>query len=282
MTERAAATACCCSEGQQLEDTASEPCGETAAIDTAAMLAWRAQAEAELRSLPPTRASMADQVATLGVVRALGVWPVHRGTRRGDRRRRDPWRFNRAGARRVLNIAERLARRPVPLREVTVTDRLTGQVRTLMRPTQYGGLLSAHVIRVLRALMRFINREGKAWPSYETLAKAAGLGLNTVKRAVRYLQALNIIDWTQRCRPKEQDGVYWLVQDTNEYVLVPPEEWLGYSPDLEPAPAPTPDTWGAAEKIDVPPPETLAEARARTDLEAALARLRAARDRGGG
>lgn len=243
------------------------------------LAAWRQQAEAELSAPLVKRATAAEAVAAFGVVRALGVWPVHRGALRGDRRRRQPWRVDRAGARRVMRLAERLALGAVSRKDIAITDRVTGEVRTVSRPTRYGGLLSAHAIKVLRTLMRYLDKQGRAYPAYETLARASGLELNTVKRACAYLRSLNIIDWTQRCAGEVRDGIYRLVQTSNEYVLVPPPNWVGYTPELEP-PAPTPDTWGAPPKIEEP---AAGASRDRCpELDAVLARHRAARDRGGG
>lgn len=245
------------------------------------LAAWRQQAEAELSALPATRATDREAVAALGVVRALGTWPVHRGALRGDRRRRQPWPLDRAGAARVLRVAERLAGRPVAQRDVQRIDRLTGETSMVRRPIQYGGTLSPTDIKVLRAIMRFLDRKGRAHPGYKALARAAGLGLNTVKEACKYLRALQIIDWTQRCTGQVIDGVYRLVQDTNEYILRRPEEWLGYSEELEGrTPPPSPDTWGAADRIEAPTEEEKALSAALDSLRAA--RERFARDRGSG
>lgn len=244
------------------------------------LAAWRQQVQEELSAPLTRRATEAEAVAAVGVVRALGVWPVHRDAVRGDRRRRRPWRLNKAAVRRVLHLAERLAKQPVARREVTVKDQITGEDRIVSRPIRYGGLVSTNVIKVLRALMWYLNRDGCAFPSYETLKKASNLGLNTVKRAMTYLRALNIVDWTQRCLGEVRDGVYRLVQTSNEYVIVPPEEWLGYHPRMERA-TPTPDVWGAGTRIE----ETDKNPRHpghSPELEAVLQSFRRARDRGGG
>lgn len=235
----------------------------------------RDQLRAELEALPPA-------CAPESVTRALGVWPVHRDAVRGDRRRRQPWKLNKASVRRVLHLAERLAKQPVARREVTVKDQITGEDRIISRPIRYGGLLSAHGIKVLRALMWYLDRKGCAFPSYETLERASGLSLNTVKRAMKYLYDLNIVDWTQRCLSEVRDGVFRLVQTSNEYVIVPPEEWLGYNPKMERV-TPTPDVWGAGAKIeDTAKSSGPYHPGHSPELEAALQSLRRVRDRGSG
>jgi hypothetical protein len=233
--------------------------------------AWARAVEEEMRSLPPTGAAAANPV-----YKQQGIWPVHRGALRGDRRHRKPWRLDKDRARRIMRLAEALSNRPSGRRDFVICAPRTGISRVVSRPAHYRGVLSEKTIKVLKTLMTFIDREGRAYPSYQTLADRAHVGLNTAKRACKYLRELNIIQWVQRCVGEVVDGLYRQVQTSNEYVIVDPKEWHCYTPGLEPQ-TPHGSTWGATPPLPgAETDDTPSEARKRTGLDDALARLRQA------
>jgi hypothetical protein len=74
---------------------------------------------------------------------------------------------------------------------------------------------------VALALLRRLGVDGRCDPSHQTLADDSGKSVDTVKRALKAMQALGMIDWARRvCR---EGARVW--QTSNSYLL-----WLSQPP----------------------------------------------------
>jgi len=126
------------------------------------------------------------------------------------------------------------------------------------QPGKHGGAIGRTALEVLRVLLfEFLDyTTGCLEPSYEEIAKKAGVCRRAVAEALRRLKALGLLYWQRRSRPEaDGNGGFRLVQETNAYASLPPSQWRGY---YEPptAPPPAPGTWG-----DHPPlPDQIAQA----------------------
>jgi hypothetical protein len=109
--------------------------------------------------------------------------------------------------------------------------------RALKRPTEKGkhyGRITAKALDVLYALLwRFHNAAtGKCFPSYESIAEAAGCNRDTVYEAIRMLERVGILTWANRLvRVREAcSGLFgrasasrWRVfRTSNAYVITDP------------------------------------------------------------
>ena len=67
-------------------------------------------------------------------------------------------------------------------------------------PGKHGGCLKRTGLDVLRALLRhfYSYRDGTCFPSYEAIARAAGCCVETVRKAIRRLEAAGIISTLRR------------------------------------------------------------------------------------
>ena len=110
--------------------------------------------------------------------RPSGARLYHRGSRFGEPERR---KLDRNLVARILFLAEALERR----------TRGRGQ---------HGGLLKAKGLDVLRTLLRsfYSYRTGECFPSHEAIARAAGCCVETVRRKLRVLERLGIIETIRR------------------------------------------------------------------------------------
>ena len=91
----------------------------------------------------------------------------------------------------------------------------------------HGGVLKRTGVEVLRALLFvYLNmRTGECWPSYERIAEAARCCVETVRKAIRALEATGIVETVRRkvvasftsaaCRARYDVAV----QDTNSYIF---------------------------------------------------------------
>ncbi len=72
--------------------------------------------------------------------------------------------------------------------------------RRTRQPRQHGGLLKRTGLAVLRALMNefYNHRTGECYPSYDTLAEAAGCCRETVRQALKALKATGFIEIVRR------------------------------------------------------------------------------------
>jgi hypothetical protein len=113
------------------------------------------------------------------------------------------------------------------------------------QPGRHGGAVGPTALQVLHALIfDFLNhRTGRLDPSYETIARKAGVCVRAVATALKRLRELGILNWVRRCAESWRDGRLVLEQQTNAYAVLPEGQWRGYRPPLE-APGPVPGTWG--------------------------------------
>jgi hypothetical protein len=140
---------------------------------------------------------------------------------------------------------------------------------------KHGGVIGRTGLAVLYTLLfDFLDyATGQLDPSYDAIARKAGVCRRAVAGALQRLKALGLLHWQRRCREDtDQLGRFCLKQETNAYAVLPSSQWRGYF-EAPPAPPPSPGTWG-----DHPPlPDQLAQAladRAAGDSErAVLARL---------
>ena len=211
-------------------------------------------------------------------------WPVQpgvpvRGSAAWKAQRPKAWPLDAIRRRRVRTVAGRMARR-VPV--ATKTVRWRG--REVSRPARYGGWLPAQCRQVLWALTEMVGPTGRAMKGIADIARLAGLPYSTTYRWLKYMRLRCMIDWLSQAEVgMEANGTLFRRQTENEYVIRPPEEWMGYAPGME-AQAPHPSTYGATPALPgADTDDTAAEAKARAEVKAALDRLgRAVRGRGGG
>jgi hypothetical protein len=119
---------------------------------------------------------------------------------------------------------------------------------------------------VLHALIfDFLNhRTGRLDPSYEAIARKAGVCVRAVATTLARLKELGILNWVRRCArcaKSWRDGRFVLEQETNAYAVLPDSQWRGYRPPAEP-PVPAPPTWGEP----TPMPDAVALARLEADM----------------
>jgi hypothetical protein len=72
--------------------------------------------------------------------------------------------------------------------------------RDTREPGKHGGCLKRTGLDVLRALLRhfYSYKDGTCFPSYEAIARAAGCCVETVRKAIRRLEAAGIISTLRR------------------------------------------------------------------------------------
>jgi hypothetical protein len=106
-------------------------------------------------------------------------------------------------------------------------------------------MLGRNGLAILHAfLFDFINHStGALYPSYETIAHAANISVNSVWRGLRKLKAAGVVTWLRRCRVEIHGGRSELHQDSNSYSIMSLFNWKGFIPPADP-PAPEPGTWG--------------------------------------
>ena len=87
-------------------------------------------------------------------------------------------------------------------------------------------------------------KTGQLDPSYEYIAKKAGVCRRAVATALARLKDLGLLHWQRRSHPEtDGNGGFRLVQETNAYASLPPSQWRGYF-EPPPSPPPEPGTWG--------------------------------------
>jgi hypothetical protein len=111
---------------------------------------------------------------------------------------------------------------------------------------KHGGAIGRTALDVLYVLALDIlnHATGELDPSYDKIAKKAGVCRRTVATALRRLRDFGLLHWQRRSREEpDAAGGYRQVQETNAYALLPPSHWRGYR-EPSPAPPPEPGTWG--------------------------------------
>jgi hypothetical protein len=146
--------------------------------------------------------------------------------------------------------------------------------RATRQAGKHGGAIGRTALHVLYALLFDIldYSTGRLDPSYEGIARKAGVCRRAVGHALQRLKSLGLLNWLRRCsEERDEAGRFRLVQDTNAYAILPPSQWRGYAEPPEPDIHPT--EWGAV----VPFPSALEQAQvAMSDgsgMKAVLARL---------
>ncbi len=144
-------------------------------------------------------------------------------------------------------------------------DRKTRQPR---RPGGrcHGGIVGRVGLAVLETLLfDYQNyRTGQLDPSYEGIAKKAGVSRASVWRALVRLRDLGILTWLRRCIGEMQAGRYVLAQERNAYAVLGETAWRGYRAPPEAPTAPEAGTWGDH------PPMLSAVAQAAQDRQGGL------------
>ena len=123
--------------------------------------------------------------------------------------------------------------------------------RTTRAPGRHGGKVGRVGLLVLHSLIfDFLNhRTGQLDPSYEGIAKKAGVSRASVGRALARLKALGILSWVRRCVGELREGRFVLAQERNAYAVQGEGQWQGYRPAPELPAAPEPGTWGAPASV---------------------------------
>ena len=144
---------------------------------------------------------------------------------------------------------------PLPKKQAA---RIWHKARRFDRQTRqrgkHGGAIGRTALNVLYALLfEFLNyRTGRCDPSYDGLARRAGVCRRAVASALQRLKALGVLNWLRRASEvRDAAGRFRLVQETNAYAILPPSQWRGY---VEPPEDIHPTEWGA-----VPPLPPLIE-----------------------
>jgi Helix-turn-helix domain len=142
----------------------------------------------------------------------------------------------------------------------------------------YGYHLAPKVLEVLQALLwTFHNaKSGLCWPSYETIAKAAGCARSTVAEAIKALEDARILTWCNRLK-RVRDAVTGrsrVIRASNAYQFADPAR---RSADCSKSGNPTGTRFQVfSPSLAVP---AAPEIDVSTDLGTALLRFQAARDR---
>ena len=118
--------------------------------------------------------------------------------------------------------------------------------RRTHQPGRHGGVVGHMALKVLESLLfDYLNyATGQLDPSYEGIAKKAGVGRASVWRALVRLRDLGILTWLRRCIGEMRDGRYLLAQERNAYAVHGESVWRGYRAPLEASTAPEAGTWG--------------------------------------
>jgi hypothetical protein len=118
--------------------------------------------------------------------------------------------------------------------------------RSTRAPGRHGGAVGRIGLAVLHSLLfDFLNhRTGQLDPSYEGIAKKAGVSRASVGRALVRLRGLGILDWVRRCSGELRDGRFVLAQERNAYVVQGEGRWQDYRPSPALPMAPEQGTWG--------------------------------------
>lgn len=118
--------------------------------------------------------------------------------------------------------------------------------RATRAPGRHGGKVGRIGLLVLHSLIfDFLNHKtGQLDPSYEGIAKKAGVSRASVGRALARLKALGILNWVRRCVGELRDGRFVLAQERNAYAVQAEGQWQGYRPVPELPAMPEAGTWG--------------------------------------
>jgi hypothetical protein len=164
---------------------------------------------------------------------------------------------------------------PLPKKQAA---RLWHKARRYDRQThqlgQHGGAIGRTALNVLYALLfEFLDyRTGRLDPSYDGLARKAGVCRRAVAAALMRLKEVGILNWLRRCiEERDEAGRFQLRQRTNAYAILPPSQWRGYAEIPEALPHPS--TWGATPPLPSAMELAIVAHRDGDGTQTALARL---------
>lgn len=121
--------------------------------------------------------------------------------------------------------------------------------QTRLPGRQDGKVTRAGLAVLYSLLFDFLNfKSGRLDPSYETIAKMAGICRSSVAKGLAALKAAGILHWVRRCADRMVDGRWTLEQETNAYGVLSESQWRGYKAIQKP-PKPEPGTWGEPEAL---------------------------------
>ncbi len=112
----------------------------------------------------------------------------------------------------------------VPARRLPAdTDDFLRRVRAASEARQTGDCLRGTLRQVAQALAYFARIQGRgcARVTFESIAKAAGVCVETARRAVRWLESAGLIDTVNVLVRRPIGGVRRLVRDANLYLFPP-------------------------------------------------------------
>lgn len=139
------------------------------------------------------------------------------------------------GHARPHRLEERHRADPPRRRPLRLDDRADRDVwRCRLDTYRRGDHLTAQGVEVLRKLLRFRSRRGRCYPSYETLAAAAGCCERAARAAVGEGRRLGILDWVQR-----RTTVPWPGRGTSRRSKPTSNSYSFYLPDALPPPKPS-------------------------------------------
>jgi hypothetical protein len=119
----------------------------------------------------------------------------------------------------------------VPARRLAAadTDDFLRRVRAASEARQTGDCLRGTLRQVAQALAYFARIQGRgcARVTFESIAKAAGVCVETARRAVRWLESAGLIDTVNVLVRRPIGGVRRLVRDANLYLFPPAAEAPG-------------------------------------------------------
>ncbi|MFT4040680.1 MAG: helix-turn-helix domain-containing protein [Thermomicrobiales bacterium] len=101
---------------------------------------------------------------------------------------------------------------PSPAQRFWLDDRIIDEIAPALRPHPQG----AAALRVYVVLARHANRDGHSWPGLDSIAEHAACSRSTVKRALRLLEQLELVEVTA-CHDAESRR-----STSNLYTLLPP------------------------------------------------------------
>ena len=109
--------------------------------------------------------------------------------------------------------------------------------RQTHQPGKHGGAIGRMALNVLYALLfEFLDyHTGRLDPSYNGIARKAGVCRRAVASALQRLKSLGLLHWLRRCTEgRDALGRLTLTQDTNAYAILPPSQWRGYVEPTQP------------------------------------------------
>ena len=104
-----------------------------------------------------------------------------------------------------------------------------GGYSAVPRKLVYDQSVSGHAKLVYMCLGARINSTSKAWPSHALIAREAGIGVTSVKKALAELRDLGLVSWSRRTLPdgSQTSNIYEVavqLPKDREPLVDPPED----------------------------------------------------------